>query len=114
MSVYNLEDQTALKYYKKHREYLLNISDKEHIKTYFLVGEKINKKRQQFSLVMTELLCTENCEVINYLNEKLNGKLEKRRIQNLDLVEQTNGGNITYNITQVIKEEATWENETLW
>ena len=113
MSVYNLEDQTALKYYKKHREYLLNIADKEYIKTYFLVGEKINKKRQQFSLVMTELLCTENCEVINYLNNKLVGKIGKK-LKTLKLVNSDTEEGDTYNVTQIIREEATWENETLW
>lgn len=113
MSVYNLEDQTALKYYKKHKEYLLDISNKEYINKYFLVGEKINKKEQQFSLIMTELLCTENCEIVNYINDKLSGKLEPKNQNSLDLVEKSNGGNITYNITQVIKEEFEWNN-TSW
>ena len=113
MSVYNLEDQTALKYYKKHKEYLLDISNKEYINKYFLVGEKINKKEQQFSLIMTELLCTENCEIINYINDKLNGRLEFKKLKPLKIIKEEDQ-NITYNITQVIREEMNWEDTPQW
>lgn len=75
MSIYNLENQTSFNYYVKHRANLLHLSDKEYANKYFLIGEKINKKEQMFSQVMLELLCTENCELINYINNKLNGKL---------------------------------------
>lgn len=75
MSLYNLENNSAFNYYVKHRTNLLHLSDKEYINTYFLIGEKVNIKEQMFSQVMLELLCTENCELINYINDKLNGKL---------------------------------------
>ena len=108
MSLYNLYNQTALNYYAKHRQRLLDLSDKEYIYDYFLVGEKINKKEQKFSLVMKELLCTENCELINYINDKLSGKLAPTT-RHLEEVTKTNGGHITYNVTQVIKEQKTWD-----
>ena len=108
MSLYNLYNQTALNYYTKHRQRLLDLSDKEYIYDYFLVGEKINKKEQKFSLVMKELLCTENCELINYVNDKLSGKLDPTT-RHLEEVTKTNGGHITYNVTQVIKEQKTWD-----
>lgn len=80
MSIYNIEYQTTLNYYKKHIGILLSMSDKEYISSYFLIGEKdnknktVNKKEQQFSMVMTEMLCTENCELINYINDKITAK----------------------------------------
>lgn len=113
MSAYSLENQSALNYYKKHRQILLDMSDKEYIYTYFLVGEKINKKEQRFSLTMKELLCTENCELINYINDKLNGKFERKPSKPLKIIEQDNYGD-TYNITQVIEKEATWTEQTQW
>lgn len=75
MSVYSLETQQAFNYYVKHRANLLYLSDREYANTYFKIGEKINKKEQMFSQVMVEILCTENCEIINYINDKLNGIL---------------------------------------
>lgn len=92
MSIYNIEYQTAFNYYKKHRELLLCMSDKEYVNKYFLIGEKstnnnnnnkdkgnsknsiVDKKEQQFSQIMIEMLCTENCELINYINDKIEGK----------------------------------------
>lgn len=112
MSLYSLENNSALNYYKKHSERILDLSTKEYINTYFLVGEKINKKEQQFSLIMKELLCTENCEIINYINDKLEGRLEHNG-NHLEVVNVSNGGHITYNVTQVLEQEATWEN-TNW
>lgn len=79
MSIYNLENQTSLNYYAKHRANLLRLSDREYAHTYFLISEKINKKEQKFSQVMLELLCTENCELINYINDKLEGKSEVKK-----------------------------------
>jgi hypothetical protein len=60
------------------------------------------------------MLCTENCELINFINDKLNGKLESKKLNDLQVLEKNNGGNVTYNITQVIKQEATWEGQTQW
>jgi predicted acetyltransferase len=112
MSYYNLYNQTALNYYVKHRQRLLDLSDKEYIYNHFLVGEKINKNEQKFSLVMKELLCTDNCELINYINDKLSGKLEPK-LRHLKTVTKTNGGHITYNVTQVIRENFNWS-DTSW
>ena len=115
MSVYNLEYQTALKYYKKHRETFLDLSDKEYINSHFLLGEKVNKKEQLFSAVMLELLCTDNCELLKYIDDKLQGKQEGKRTSTLEEVDIDNGGNITYNVTQVIDGSMHWANDgTQW
>lgn len=111
MSLYSLENQSVLNYYAKHRQRLLDLSDKEYIYNYFLVGEKINKKEQKFSLVMKELLCTENCELINYINNKLIGKIGKK-LKPLKLLDNDSQRGDTYNITQIIKEEKTWNNSS--
>lgn len=113
MSIYSLEYETAFKYYKKHRETFLDLSDKEYINTYFLSGEKVNKKEQIFSSVMLEFLCTENCELIKYIDDKLQGRQEAK-LRNLEEVSIDNGGNITYNITQVIEHPVLWEDPTTW
>lgn len=112
MSYYNLYNQTALNYYAKHRQRLLDLSDKEYIYNYFLIGEKINKKEQKFSLVMKELLCTDNCELINYINDKLSGKIGKK-LKPLKLLEGESQEGDTYNVTQIIKENFNWS-DTSW
>lgn len=110
MSIYSLENNSAFNYYVKHRENLLYLSDREYANTYFKIGEKINKKEQMFSQVMLELLCTENCELINYINDKLSGKQEGK-IKHLEEVTVQNGGNITYNITNIVESDMHWGNE---
>jgi hypothetical protein len=113
MSIYNLENQTSLNYYVKHRANLLHLSDKEYANKYFLIGEKVNKKEQMFSQVMLELLCTENCELINYLNDKLSGKFEKK-LKPIKLVDSDVECGGTYNVTQIIEEKKKWNDNVQW
>ena len=108
MSVYSLDTQTPLKYYYKHRENLLNLSDKEYVNSHFLLGEKVNKKEQIFSTVMLEIVCTDNCELKKFLDDKLQGRQENKRTSTLEEVDIDNGGNITYNITQNFDTKMTW------
>lgn len=113
MSVYSLDTQTPLKYYYKHRENLLNLSDKEYVNSHFLLGEKVNKKEQIFSTIMLELLCTNSCELNKFLDDYLQGRQENKRTSTLEEVDIDNGGNITYNITQIIERPMTWT-DTQW
>jgi len=113
MSIYNLENQTSFNYYVKHRANLLYLSDREYANTYFKIGEKVNKKEQIFSQVMVELLCTENCELINYINDKLNGKFDKK-LKPLKLVESDIEQGDTYNVTQIIEEDMKWSDNVQW
>ena len=110
MSLYNLQEQTALKYYLDNREKLLSMSNKEYAHAYFLVGKKVNKQEQRFYTIMNELLCTENCELINYINDKINDRLDISENGVLQITpSNVRSPNIIYNITQVIKEEMEWE-----
>ena len=79
----------------------------------FISGEKVNKKEQIFSTIMLELLCTTNCELIKYIDDKLQGRQEAK-LRNLEEVSIDNGGNITYNITQIIDRPVLWEDPTTW
>jgi hypothetical protein len=113
MSIYSLDTQTPYKYYIKHRENLLNLSDREYVNSHFLLGEKVNKKEQIFSTVMLELLCTNNCELSKFLDDKLQGRQEGKRTSTLEEVDIDNGGNVTYNVTQIINNKMNWQ-ETAW
>lgn len=110
MSVYSLETQSAYNYYVKHRATLLHLSDKEFVNTYFLIGEKVNKKEQMFSSTMLEFLCTENCELVNYINDKLNGKFDKKT-KTIKLVDSDVEQGDTFNITQIIEDKMQWGDE---
>jgi hypothetical protein len=116
MSIYNLENQTSFNYYVKHRANLLRLSDREYANKYFLIGGKVNKKEQMFSKVMLELLCTENCELINYINDKLSGKFEKK-LKPIKLVDSDVEQGDTYNVTQIIDRSMIWndgESKVSW
>lgn len=112
MSVYSLNIQSASNYYNIHLKNILDLSKKEYIRKYFRVGEKINEEEQMFSIIMTEFLCTNNCELLNYINDKLDGKLEPK-VGSLEIINAEKGGNTTYNITQIIREKSSWD-EALW
>jgi tRNA G26 N,N-dimethylase Trm1 len=109
MSVYSLSTQSASKYYDKHLKNILDLSKKEYVQKYFKVGKKINEKEQMFSNVMIEFLATENCELLNYINNKLEGRLGHVS-GSLQIAPKES---INYNITQVIREKSLWE-EVLW
>lgn len=113
MSVYSLETQSAFRYYAEHREKLKNFSDREYANTYFLIGEKINKREQNFSQVMVEFLCTENCELINYINDKLNGKFSKKS-KPIKLADNDVDYGDDINVTQIFNTEMTWEDNIQW
>ena len=80
MSVYSLETQTPYKHYKKHRENILYLADKEYMYSHFFIGEKVNKKEQIFSNIMLEILCTDNCELLQFLDDKLQGKGNNQKL----------------------------------
>lgn len=114
MSVYNLENQSVYNYHVKYRKAILDFSDREYINTYFLVGEKIDKKEQRFSLVMNELLCAENCELVNFINDTIQGRFIKK-LKPLKLIsDDENLVTVINNITQVTGTEMVWTNDTQW
>lgn len=113
MSVYSLDTQTPLKHFIKHRENILFLADKEYIYSHFFMGEKVNKKEQLFSNVMLEILCTTNCELLKFIDDKLQGRQENKRTSTLEEVDIDNGGNVTYNITQMINHPMIWT-DTQW
>jgi len=113
MSIYSLENQSAFNYFAKHREFILQFSDRKYIRSHFLVGEKQNEEEEKFSHVMYGFLCTKNCELINYIDKKLRGKLEPVKAKPLNIIETDNGRGDVYNITQIIGEGMEWE-DTQW
>lgn len=112
MSVYSLETQTPYKHYKKNRENILYLADREYMHSHFFIGEKVNKKEQIFSNVMLEILCTTNCELLKFLDDKLQGRQEGKKSSTLEEVDIDNGGNVTYNVTQVIERPMVWADTT--
>jgi hypothetical protein len=108
MSVYSLDTQTTFKYYKNHRDIFLDLCDKEYSYSHFLLGEKVNKKKQMFSAVMLELLCTENCELLKYIDDKLQGRLDKK-LKPLSLITLDEpADNITIIETPMIWTDTQW------
>ena len=112
MSLYNLENRTILNYYILHKEKLLNFSDKDYIFKYFSAGKKVNKKEQTFSYIMEELLKTQNCELINYMNDMMaQVVIIKDKCGKPLVISKCNVPTpATCNITQIIEKKMIWKN----
>jgi hypothetical protein len=107
MSVYSLEN-IGLKDYTKD---FLELAKKEYVNAHFKIGEKINKREQNFQSIMMEIMCSNNCELETYLSNKLQGAYNED-LEPIKII----GGNsnvIINNITQIIQENAHW-NEVDW
>jgi hypothetical protein len=92
------------------------MSDAYFYKKKFLLGEGVDRDKMRHYKRIEKIMCSEVCEIITYIKKKLEGQLEGCEYYRTfgEVFEQHNNthGN-TYNITQVIKEEFSW-NSTEW
>jgi hypothetical protein len=77
MSAYSLEILDSEKYSRDFQENILYSFDSYIYKEHFRVGEGIkDDKELKHSLIFSRILCTDNCEISNYIQDKIEGKLE--------------------------------------
>jgi len=77
MSVYNLDIQSQNRYYNSAQEKIKEEFKKYYFNKNFKVGEGIKDFDEvKYAITMSNILCTDNCEIINYVQDKLDGLLE--------------------------------------
>lgn len=110
MSTKNITYVNRETYLEKSEEMLLSLSDAYFNKKRFLLGEGADRDKVIFYLQMNTSLCTENCEMLKFINNKIKGAKSHKKPKNIDIIKPDFGEGNTYNITQVIREEFEWEN----
>lgn len=105
-------NQEAL--YDKAHEDLLKQADLYYLKEKFALKTDFDKRKLRHSQIMEQVLCTTNCELMDWLWKKINGKLDKtrrkRKVKDLNVLRESNPD---INIYNIFNEESTWE-ETQW
>lgn len=77
MSSYSLQILNSEKYSQEFEENILYSFDNYIYKKHFRVGEGIkDEKELKHNLIFSRILCEDNCEIINYIQDKIMGKLE--------------------------------------
>jgi hypothetical protein len=78
------------RYLHEAEQELLQMSDAYFYKVNFLLGEGVDRDKMNFSLQAEQYLNTEECEMLQFISDKIEGKLEpnkkktsKRRLHEL-------------------------------
>lgn len=76
MSTQSINTITRERYQQEAEESLLRMSDLYYYKSKFLIGEGVDRDRLNFTMQNHRYLCTEECKMINLIQDKIEGKLE--------------------------------------
>ena len=77
MSTYSLNILDSKKYQKEIEESIIYSFEQYIYKEHFRLGNGIeNENELKHNLILSRILCEDNCEIVNYIQDKLEGKLE--------------------------------------
>lgn len=76
--ILNLDSSTLLEKFRK--QVIIN-ADKEYFKRYFNIGEGFDYDKALFFSNLEKIVCTDNCELSDWIKKKLEGKLEDLKIK---------------------------------
>ena len=71
--------------YDYHSDKLLKQADLYYLKEKFALKTEYDELKTIHSYLLKDVLCTENCEIITFLNKKLRGALGDENIDIVDL-----------------------------
>lgn len=77
MSTKNIKYISRERYLEKSEDMLLSLSDAYFNKKRFLLGEGVDKDKMIFYLQMNKSLCIKSCEIKDFIQDKINGKLQE-------------------------------------
>ena len=98
MSQQQINRISAKKYLERANSTLLREADLYYLEEIFMLETKYNKDKFLHAQLYKDILCTDDCEVLNWVDRKIRGKLECEDIEVVDLKSlQTNKRDITIN-----------------
>lgn len=77
MSTKNIDYTNRESYLEKSEEMLLSFSNAYFYKKRFLLGEGVDTDKLLFYMQMNESLCTDSCEMLDFIKKKIEGRLSK-------------------------------------
>lgn len=84
-SILELNRQTLLEEYE---EQLLYYGDAFYVNQKFLVGEEVEMDRVQHVMNFHRLLCTDNCEMVEFIKAKIEGEVGCSKEKLCDLIKE--------------------------
>lgn len=79
----SLKIQNIESYQKQFEEELLCFADRENVNKRFMLGEKYPTDKALHTIMMQEKMCPENCEMVDYIRDKISGELNNRKIEDI-------------------------------
>lgn len=79
----SINSKTQENYFDKSKEQLICFANKEKLKINFKLGNGADKDKVRHNQILYSILCTDNCEIVDYIWDKIEGKLE-----NIDCTKQ--------------------------
>lgn len=77
MSTQSILEKNLYNYQQEFERILLNIGEDFIIYKRFMIGEKMDFSKMMFVKTFHKLLCTDNCELISWIDKKIKGKLKE-------------------------------------
>jgi hypothetical protein len=98
MSQQQINRISAKNYIEKSQNTLKKQADLFYLEEHFKINSKYDKQKFLYSQLYSDILCTDDCEVLNWIDKKIRGALESSDIEIVDLKSlQTNKRDITIN-----------------
>lgn len=76
----SLKVENIESYKEEYDDKLICFADKEIMNKNFLLGIKLEEDEALHTIMMQEKLCPENCEMVDYIRDKISGELNNRKI----------------------------------
>ena len=106
-------------YLEKAESQLLQMSDAYFFDKHFKIGDGVDEDKKDFYFQMDRLLSTDDCEMIGFIQDKIEGKLEKdcgikrKPNQTISEVKKIAEEHFEDKCCEVISESCGW-NQILW
>ena len=98
MSQQQINRISAKKYLERANSTLLREADLYYLEEIFMLETRYNKDKFLHAQLYKDILCTDDCEVLNWVDKKIRGALECEDIEIVDLKSlQTKKRDITIN-----------------
>lgn len=77
----SIREKNIENYQKEFEDKLLSFGKSENIYHRFMVGKRQDKDKSLHTLMMHEKLCPLNCEMVEYIRDKIAGRLNERSMK---------------------------------
>lgn len=77
MSTQSINELSQNRYAIENQKSMFALSDAYFYKEYYMLGEGASFDKMYHSLLFNRILCEDNCEIVDYIKEKICGKLDE-------------------------------------